>query len=575
MGHRRALIVFLCALLSCGWAERPCRLQPGDDQPQGLFSQSILGMWRSFNTFLSSEEFKQLSSPFLKPVQRFQVPGTGGVPFMAPADERWAPEADVATSGLRVEQTRKTRDTTQFPRSSNTRMLPDDLRRSEVCSGMGVASNIALYDACSGGCKITKMMCNGHMVLEDQIEHYEGSLDVCFVTQMSCHNSTKSYYSFSHPCTILTMVRNNAEIPREQALASDQIGKLECSFLFNSDNVMSDQSVVLDFGDHADKKSCIASEVYCNGTLVNPLLEVGDFSGCELKEAPCDDIRCVGFKKTCDNTTGDGGGYCRFERDDCYNVCLESSVDLADVECLCPFDRSGARCEIAKPFSCAFTLLEPQRACVSGESLSGDAKCLQFSMKDTINFVYRIECRFENTTSASVPNGSRLGYHVLVQDDEGTVTFAVSRKRDASHLWNARLKIWNFNRLSDNSAVLYDAILPEHLANNMNLRFVLSMSNIKADKHIFGGRIYLEVGMDEEFDIISGLQDVGLDRQFIDPTDIDLSGSSSSFSNPSPLWHSVLAMVVLVGLTVGVVKVIYMVLEYRADRKRQHMRLGE
>lgn len=92
--------------------------------------------------------------------------------------------------------------------------------------------------------------------------------------------------------------------------------------------------------------------------------------------------------------------------------------------------------------------------------------------------------------------------------------FAISAPNGVAPSVSARLKVFNFNVLSDNNASIVVPLTAANLLGSAPVLFTLQLSNVP-DRYYAGGRLYFEAGVTST---LAGFRK-RFDRRFIDPPD--------------------------------------------------------
>jgi len=247
--------------------------------------------------------------------------------------------------------------------------------------------------------------------------------------------------------------------------------------------------------------------------------------------------------------------------------------------------------------------------------LDSDPSCIRTNQQNSIQFRYSIKCQFNDfDPSQDLDSHSEqirnFDYFVLAKD----YSFAISREAN----WTLIMKIFNFNQFTDLSASLYSPVLrPSQIAtNNIATRNVQkndfktpksqeaeilnketpthSILEIRAennesgsqpqekdqtsgsdvffmvdiysipDRFYAGGRVYLEVGIDDYRQRIPGLVVNQRDRRFIDVYDYERPPAADT---KMPQWQRALIVVAIIIAVICVIWFIYWYRQYLSSQQ--------
>ena len=213
--------------------------------------------------------------------------------------------------------------------------------------------------------------------------------------------------------------------------------------------------------------NCVVTKLLC--TLPNSTLVV--------KELVCDSsVQCWHreFNYTCGL------------RENCY-------TNLNISSCICPIDRSGPSCATDRLINCSVNLISPPPDCgwpayqdlqdPKDYLLDGDRACYVYGSIDSlVELDYALNCNF--ITSSSNSNSSYSFSYWL----DASPQFALSRPQD----WSLRLKLFNFNKLSDNNATFWVNLTKDQMMGSELFRISFALNEIN-ERYWHGNRIYGEL----------------------------------------------------------------------------------
>ena len=222
------------------------------------------------------------------------------------------------------------------------------------------------------------------------------------------------------------------------------------------------------------------------------------------------------------------------------------------VQCYCPLDYVGPRCERRREFRCDVDLEQPLPSCEPSQSPrvhGGDPVCFSFRRaSDRPSFSYRLRCAFTSdpTPQHQLPPGASLPYPYWVyinssssQDDNTTTytttDFAVTAVPNVTADWLALLKVFNFNRPSDLGASQQQQLSPDHILGLQPFSFTLPLADY-SPQYLLGGRLYFETGVFSSATYVPpGMPSRTVDARFIDFEDYRPTGTPS-FTPELPGW---------------------------------------
>eukprot|EP00164_Ancoracysta_twista_P002656 GFYU01003533.1.p1 GENE.GFYU01003533.1~~GFYU01003533.1.p1 ORF type:complete len:611 (+),score=82.29 GFYU01003533.1:207-2039(+) len=170
----------------------------------------------------------------------------------------------------------------------------------------------------------------------------------------------------------------------------------------------------------------------------------------------------------------------------CQNCTTEATVS-----CHCPLDFIGSTCQSERDFECKVEVLSPEANCPTQSTakfdlgISGDPPCYRYPSSASLTFAFKLNCTFTQAEGAEHNHTTTFDYWGLRSDRSWASLWPIE---DAKF----RLKIFNFNRFSDNTHV-QDVPLTSGDFTEAHIIAFTQKLNV-GSKYAPGGRIYIEAG---------------------------------------------------------------------------------
>lgn len=279
-------------------------------------------------------------------------------------------------------------------------------------------------------CQVSQFICNGTVLNATDLN---GSLTGCAVIELDCNNGSQ-------------ILAPNSE--------------------FNATN-------------------CTIAQMICNGIVVNdPQVFSGQFFEdiCNITRLKCTDSmgQCSVQKLACTNEPNCSIDSSQFL---CVNA-ASCTQQVNETRCICPIDYLGEECQTPRSVSCS---LQPttNNECQTKNTKSSDSFCTISSPNQNISLCFDLDCGFSTspTTSEQADAASQNFTYFLLSS-----RFNLSLET----YWNMKMKVFNFNMLSDNSMIHNMSLGKNQMQGDQNVCWSLALANV-SDRYWFGDRLYIEI----------------------------------------------------------------------------------
>ncbi len=200
--------------------------------------------------------------------------------------------------------------------------------------------------------------------------------------------------------------------------------------------------------------------------------------------------------------------------------------------CACPLDYTGAQCTVPRPVTCSVRMVAPapiDSACGSGAGSGSGSGGVRRDNYDPrymgagepcrftptigapLTLVFNVSCAFQTTATATAPREGpsdlaaltgfvwNQSYGFTYTGGKSLSTLAVSRAQSASpndqYLLALIVKVFDVNRLSDDSIMCNIPLAFESFSGQSLVTIALAAGALNADRHAAAGRIYIEAGV--------------------------------------------------------------------------------
>jgi len=293
--------------------------------------------------------------------------------------------------------------------------------------------------------------------------------------------------------------------------------------------------------------------IYCNGVAVDDPTEYSNKTlpdECEVKTLP-----------------GSVNGTCyTINATDLVTVlpipCVLSCLStISQLQCVCPDDYTGVNCEEQQNITCTGYLVSPLPKCVTGAKdnlLVYDRPCLVYDNleRKRIQTNWNISCKFSSLTLRNRTGDDGFKYWLNTPD------LKLSKEPD----WVVGMEAFQFSSfispisISDTKQMKHDNIVGKE---------VMSFSITPDDKHIVGGRVYVELGFDSNH-TPAGIKNRVLRRFFLDDSKGGYDGGQGEARHykeglgKGEIAIIIIASIVVFAIIVGAIRLIY---ERRKEEK--------